>query len=190
MFELSTARLVLRDFIVDDWPAIYAMSQASSVVRYQSWLRLTDQAHARDWIEQAIYHNQLQPRQAYNLAVVQATSGNVLGWLGWGRTSGRSRGDYNFGYALLPKAWNQGYMTEALQAGLKHMFEALSAGFVTGECAKSNRRSARVMEKAGMVLVDEWEETDASSGLTEMHCRYGLQIEQWQVSQQNKAQAK
>lgn len=190
MFELSTTRLVLRDFIVDDWPAIYAMSQASNVVRYQSWLRLTDQVHARDWIGQAIHHNQLQPRQAYNLAVVQATSGNVLGWLGWGRTSDRSRGDYNFGYALLPKAWNQGYMTEALQAGLKHMFEDLSAGYVTGECAKSNRGSARVMEKAGMVLVNEWEEPDVASGLTEINCRYGLQMQQWKVAQQDQTRTK
>lgn len=190
MFQLSTTRLVVRDFVEDDWPAIYRMSQAPDVIRYQSWLRLTSQAHAHDWVQQAIYHNQLQPRQAYKLAVVHATSDDVIGWLGWGRTRDRSRGDYNFGYALVPKVWNQGYMTEALHTGLDYMFEALSARYITGECAKSNRGSARVIEKVGMILVDEWEETDDTTGLTETHCRYGLQIEQWKISQQDLAQKK
>jgi hypothetical protein len=71
MFEQRTDRLVLRDFVEDDRAMVYAMSQAQDLIRYQSWLRLVGEAEARGWVQRAIYHNQLRPRQAYNLAIVQ-----------------------------------------------------------------------------------------------------------------------
>ena len=64
MFEFGTTRLLLRDLVEDDWPTIYALSQAPAVTHYQSWLRLATEAEVRRWVQQAIYHNQLQPRQA------------------------------------------------------------------------------------------------------------------------------
>lgn len=179
MFELDTPRLLLRDFVADDWRAIYAMSQAASVTLYQSWLRLTNEADARHWVQQAIYHNQLQPRQAYNLAVVQRDPHTILGWLGWGVPSDPTRGDYNFGYALLPEAWGHGYMTEALQAAMSYMFEPLAATSVSGECASSNRASARVMEKVGMTRVHQWQENDTTTGKIETYERYMIQVAEW-----------
>jgi [ribosomal protein S5]-alanine N-acetyltransferase len=179
MFELYTARLLLRDLVADDWPAIYAMSQSPAVTQYQSWLRLADETEAREWVQRASYHNQLEPRQAYNLAVVQLEPREVIGWFGWGRPSDRSRGDYSFGYALLPSAWGHGSMSEALQAGLGSMFETLAATLVYGECASSNRASARVMEKAGMALVHQWDEADPATGATETFYRYAMQVAEW-----------
>jgi RimJ/RimL family protein N-acetyltransferase len=179
MFELCTDRLVLRDFIQDDWAMVYAMSQAPSVVRYQSWLRLAGEAEARGWVQQAIYHNQLRPRQAYNLAIVQQAPPEVVGWLGWGRPSDRTHGDYDFGYALLPGVWGRGYMTEALRAAIDYMFGSLAATRIFGECASINPASARVMEKAGMVLVDQWDAIDPATGQAEVHRRYVLDVADW-----------
>jgi len=62
MFECRTPRLILRDFIEDDWTAIFAMSHAPAVTRYQSWLRLANETEAHQWLQQAIHHNQLHPR--------------------------------------------------------------------------------------------------------------------------------
>jgi RimJ/RimL family protein N-acetyltransferase len=70
VFALHTARLLLRDFVEDDAAAVYALSQEPTVTRYQTWLRLASPADARRWVQNAMYHNQLQPRQAYNLAIV------------------------------------------------------------------------------------------------------------------------
>jgi ribosomal-protein-alanine N-acetyltransferase len=179
MFELRTARLVLRDLVEDDWTSIHAMSQESSVIRYQSWLRLTSEADARRWVQQAMRHNQLHPRQAYNLAVVHQAPHQLIGWLGWGRPSDRTRGDYDFGYALLPSAWGQGYMTEALQATIGYLFGSLAATRIFGECARSNRASARVMQKAGMTLIDEWDERDPATDTIEAHHRYAIHVTEW-----------
>jgi ribosomal-protein-alanine N-acetyltransferase len=184
MFELHTTRLVLRDLVEDDWPTIYAMSQTPAVTRYQSWLRLTSEAAARHWVQQAIYHNQLYPRQAYNLAVANLHPHQVIGWLGWGRPSDRSRGDYDFGYALQPAMWGQGYMSEALRAAVDYMFAALAATCVYGECASSNYGSARVMEKAGMTLAQQWQEHDAATGATDTYYHYTLNVMQWRQHKQ------
>lgn len=178
MFELHTPRLVLRDFVEDDWAAIYAMSQSPAVTRYQSWLRIEDEAAAREWVREAMYHNALVPRQAYNLAVVLAASGATIGWFGYGRPSDAARGDFNFGYALLPSEWGRGFMTEVLVAALDYMVDAQGAKLVTAECANSNIGSARVMEKAGMRLVERWDELDDYTGKMEAYRRYALRVGQ------------
>jgi hypothetical protein len=79
------ACLLLRDFVEDDAAAVYALSQEPAVTRYQTWLRLSSPADARQWVQNAIYHNQLQPRQAYNLAIVYQQQ--TVGWIGWGTPS-------------------------------------------------------------------------------------------------------
>ena len=179
MFELTTPSLLLRDFVEDDWRAVYTMSQEPTVTRYQSWLRLASEDAARVWVTKAMHHNQLQPRVAYNLAVIERNDQHIVGWFGWGLSSDPSHGDISFGYALLPEYWGRGYMTEALQAGLAYMFAHLGAHRVHGECASSNRGSARVMEKNGMALVDRWQETDEHAGVTEEQWRYAITKEAW-----------
>jgi hypothetical protein len=57
MFAYATARLILRDFIEDEWQAIDALSQAPAATRYQSWLRLADLSEAQQWVQRAIHHN-------------------------------------------------------------------------------------------------------------------------------------
>jgi [ribosomal protein S5]-alanine N-acetyltransferase len=177
MLILQTARLILRDFIEDDWHAIYALSHAPTVTQYQTWLRLPNEAAARQWIHNAIYHNQLEPRHAYNLAIVNQQQ--VIGWIGWGQPSDRTQGDYDFGYALLPSVWGHGYMTEALDTAITYMFEMLNAERIVGECASSNESSARVMEKVGMLRVATWNEQNDVTGMLEEQYRYALAREDW-----------
>ena len=53
------------------------------------------------------------------------------------------------GYAIHPSYWNQGYATEALEAGIAYFFEKGFSEVYAG-AFKTNRASTRVMEKAGM----------------------------------------
>lgn len=177
MFAVRTARLLLRDFVEADYTAIYVLSQEPAVTRYQTWLHLATIADARRWVHDVIYHNRLQPRQAYNLAIVEEQQ--VIGWIGWGRPDDPALGDYSFGYALHPVAWGQGYMTEALRAACDVMFNALDADRIVGECASSNQASARVMEKVGMQVVHTWQERNAQTGAYEEQRRYAASKTAW-----------
>ncbi len=171
-FCLETERLLLRDFIEEDWAAIHALSREASVTAFQSWLRLDDEEAARRWVGGTIFHNGLRPRHAYNLAVSLKASGQVIGWLGWGKPSRQELGDLDFGYGLSPAFWGQGLMSEALAAAVDFMFRVQKAEVVFGECDSVNIASARVMEKAGLRLVAEWNEVDEESGATVKMQRY------------------
>lgn len=182
-FCLETDRLLLRDLSEEDWRAIYALSREASVTEFQSWLRLDDEMAARRWVGDAIFHNSLQPRNAYNLAVTLKRTGQVIGWLGWGKSSRPERGDVDFGYALLPAFWGRGYMSEALRAAVDWMFRVQQAGVVYGECDSINPASARVMEKAGLRLVAEWSDVDEESGGTVTMQRYAARRDEFLASQ-------
>jgi ribosomal-protein-alanine N-acetyltransferase len=173
MLQIETPRLVLRDLQEADWEMVYAMSQAEAVTRYQTWLRLADDAAAQEWVRAAMYHNGLVPRMGYNQAIVCRNDGRAVGWIGWGRPSAPEEaraGVMDFGYALLPEAWGQGYMTEALRAVVDYCFGSLGAQAVRGDCNSANVASARVMQKAGLALQAEGDETDDSGA--PMRCQH------------------
>jgi len=65
-------------------------------------------------------------------------------------------------------------MTETLKCGIKYMFEELNANIVSDHCVDDNPGSARVMEKAGLVLTKEWEEINKETQKTEKHKFYSI----------------
>jgi ribosomal-protein-alanine N-acetyltransferase len=180
MFEVRTARLILRDLVSEDKPFIQRMAREPAITRYQSWLRLDTEEAVQQWVENVVFHNRQQPRDAYNLIIREAGAGHAIGWIGWGHSDVPQYGDYSFGYALLPSYWGRGYMTEALQAGLAFLFGTLGAHAVTDCCESGNVGSRRVMEKAGMRLATQWtEETD--SGDTVEYLRFVIQAAEWRA---------
>src|SRR5687768_14139584 len=94
-FQLLTPRLILRDFVAADWSLIYALSREVEVTRYQTWLRLSSEAEAQQWVQNAIDHNRCVPRYAYNLAIVAQADATAIGWIGWGRAADPTVGDHD-----------------------------------------------------------------------------------------------
>ena len=178
LFQIRTARLILRDIVEEDTPLIQQMAQEPAIIRYQSWLKLDSEEEVRQWVHRAVFHNTQQPRDAYNLIVVERGTHQSIGWIGWGHSDDPTYGEYSFGYALLPKYWGRGYMTEALQAGITFMFETLQAQAITDYCDSSNEASRRVMEKAGMTQVAQWTE-ETGSGVTVEYLRFAIQKSEW-----------
>lgn len=183
MFQLLTPRLVLRDVIVDDWTFVHALSAEPLVTRYQTWLRLPTAQDAQRWVADVTHHNALEPRVAYNLAIVERATEQGMGWIGWGPPSSGDPLPYNFGYALLPTFWHRGYMTEAVRVMLQWAFEHAQRASIFGECAASNGASRRVMEKAGLRLVAHWAEPDEVTGEPQAHLRFAMTMQEWRAAQ-------
>ncbi len=174
MFRLDTPRIVLRDLTDADVELIARMAREPSIIRYQSWLRLDSPEDLQRWVRDAVHHNSLQPREAYNLVIEERATGQPVGWIGWGRPSDPQQGDYSFGYALLPGYWGRGYMTEALRAAIRFMFVALGASRISDFCECGNVASARVMEKCGMSPVERWAELSEDNECIE-YVRYAIE---------------
>jgi len=172
MLKLETERLILRDLIPDDCTLFLAMSNEEKITKYQKWFM--GENGCQQWLEEAIKHNERIPRFAYNMAIVLKNNRQAIGWIGWGAHDLEKR-EYSFGYALLPEFWEKGIMTEALKCGIKYMFEELNANIVSDHCVDDNPGSARVMEKAGLVLTKEWEEINKETQKLEKHKFYSIE---------------
>ena len=58
------------------------------------------------------------------------------------------------GFSVKRACWGLGYATEALNAVLEYLTENEGISRVTAWCASENTGSGRVLEKAGMILVN------------------------------------
>lgn len=193
--DIETDRLHVRDLEEADLPAIHELQTDPLVRRFVGWPLIETEEDSRIWLSNTLAHNAAQPRFAHSCAIPHRSQGAVAGWIGFGQPSeGEKFGDLDFGYAILPRFWNQGLMTEALRGTLAFIFTApgvvvvregehprtRAAKSVFGECAVANPASARVMEKAGMRRVADLVDPSAHTEETRHKYRYFIDRGTWE----------
>lgn len=149
--ELTTERLVLREFVEDDWTAVWAYQVDPRYLRYYHQSTRSE-ADARAFVQMFVRQQFARPRSKFQLAMILRTSGELIGNCGIRLALGRD-GSADLGYEVAPDHWGRGYATEAARAMLAFGFEQLDLRRVTADCIADNRASARVLEKLGMTLV-------------------------------------
>jgi ribosomal-protein-alanine N-acetyltransferase len=174
--ELTTPRLLIRDFLPTDLADVHAMRADPEVAEFMDFAPETLE-QSREWLEGVIHHNALRPREAYNLAVVHRAGARVIGWVGTGRSSRYpdDPGEFGVGYMLARPYWGRGLTPEALEAVLVLAFETLGATRVSAWCWADNAASARVMAKAGMQLVRTYDRTEPKSREARPALEYAIQ---------------
>jgi len=142
---LSTNRLVLRAFTMEDLADFYEYCKDPDTGIHAGWKPHESMEESRD-----ILHHFIQEREVW--AICEKQSGKVIGSIGLHRDSKRRR-NFNqcrmMGYVLSKAYWGQGLMTEAAKEVLRHAFEDLKLEMVTISHFSYNQRSARVIEKLG-----------------------------------------
>jgi len=146
--RLETERLVLREFVEDDWRALYAMESQPDVVRYQS-NDVHDEQRSRTYVTDSIASARAEPRMIFELAITTRGDEAYLGRVG----VRRSESDPRLGelwFVVSPAEQGKGYVTEAARALIGHAFAEVGMHRIYGDCDPRNPASARVMEKLGM----------------------------------------
>jgi ribosomal-protein-alanine N-acetyltransferase len=151
--ELITDRLVLREFVEDDWPAVLAYQSDPLYLRYTQWTERTPEA-VQSFVQVFIAQQEQQPRSKYQLVVTFKPTGQLIGNCGIrleppGVLSGEAH-EAEIGYELAPAHWGQGYATEAAREIVRFGFEELRAHRIGAWCVAENIASAHVLEKLGM----------------------------------------
>ncbi len=146
--ELRTARLLLREFVADDWPALHAVESLPEVARYQDFAPRTPE-ESRDYVLGAVAGAAEDPRLTYDLAVVLLAGDRLVGRVGLGITEPDMR-EAVLWFTLHPAEWGQGYITEAARALVNAGFRELHLHRICAECDPENIGSWRVLEKIGM----------------------------------------
>lgn len=146
--ELQTNRLLLRRFIFSDVDNVYKnWTNDDEVTHFLSWpthKSVNDtKAVLEKWIENYSKNN------FYQWAIVLKEINEPIGTIGIIFISD----DYKMvtaGYCIGKQWWNQGIMSETLNAIIKFFFEEVNANRVEAWHDPNNQNSGKVMAKCGM----------------------------------------
>ncbi|WP_269531092.1 GNAT family N-acetyltransferase [Chitinimonas sp. BJYL2] len=146
MLPISTARLILRDFQQDDAAAYVSVRSGEHFAAHYP-AEAVSPAFTRALLARFLADQQLVPRTRWQLAIVVATTGELIGSCGLRR---EPAGYWSVGYELAESHWGQGYAQEAMQALLAAGRNTLKVQWLRAECHPENGRSMRLAHKLGL----------------------------------------
>ena len=146
--EITTERLVLREFELDDWRAALAYQQDPLYLEYYPQLTRSE-SDAKEFVQLFLDEQADSPRRRFQLAVVLRESGEFIGNCGI-RRKPENDWEADIGYEIAPAHWRFGYATEGAAALVDHGFSEMGLHRISSWCIAENGASARVLEKLGL----------------------------------------
>ncbi len=145
---LTTKRLLLREFVEDDWHAVLAYQSDPRYFRYYSFTQRSAE-DAQAFVHRFISWQKERPRTRFQLAVTLPAEGRLIGSCGV-RMVANDAVEAELGYEFDPSFWGQGYATEAARTMAAYGFKQLELHRIWAACLAENIASVRVLEKIGM----------------------------------------
>jgi RimJ/RimL family protein N-acetyltransferase len=142
---IQTPRLLLREFLLADAAAFYAMNLDPEVIRYTGDRPFASIAEAERFIRA---YDQYQRFGYGRWSVIEKATGEYLGFCGL--KFHPDTGETDLGYRLMRRYWGLGLATEASKACLAYGFNGLDLTSIVGRVREDNPASIRVLEKTGM----------------------------------------
>lgn len=179
VMEIKTKRLILREFVMEDWPEVLAYQ---SDPRYQRFYPFTDKTpeEAQAFVQMFLDQQKEQPRRKFQLAAMLRPNRSLIGNCGI-RLDSHNTEKADIGFEFSPEYWGKGYATEAAHAMVHFGFKILKLHKIGAWCIANNRGSARVLEKLGMQLEGRLRENEYFKGRWWDTLMYGLLKSEWQV---------
>ncbi|MBI5773222.1 MAG: GNAT family N-acetyltransferase [Verrucomicrobia bacterium] len=146
---ICTPRLLLREFVTADFPAVHALLSCPQVMEFSPTGPLSS-AQCRDRLDGFI--------TAYaeygfgKWAIVTQELGEVIGYCGLELTAIDGPPVPELGFRLRAESWGQGYATEAARGALDHGFDILGFRDLLAFVEPANFRSVRVLTKLGFAF--------------------------------------
>lgn len=144
--EIETERLLLRETMPEDAPAIYRLFADPLVTRYYDLESYTSIEQAEALID--FFDESFEMERAIRWGIERKSDGVLMGTCGyvWLRPH---RGE--IGYDLHSDFWRQGYMSEALDAILDFGFTELGLNRVEALTMLENEASGGLLRSLGFV---------------------------------------
>jgi RimJ/RimL family protein N-acetyltransferase len=179
---LETERLVLRRFTEADVDNLFDLDGDPEVMRFLTGGKPTP----RDVILNETLPRFLRYYERFEgfgfWAAIEKSTGEFLGWFEFRPPKGGGPGEIELGYRLKKSAWSKGYATEGSRALIRKGFTEFGVRRVFAQTMAVNSASRRVMEKAGLTLVQtfyhEWPEPIEGSEYGEVE--YALTKADWE----------
>ncbi|MCG9696198.1 GNAT family N-acetyltransferase [Shewanella sp. Isolate11] len=155
---IDTPRLMMREFTLDDAAAVLRFATDPQVNRYTGDSgRIASIEDARQLIETAWLSAYRQHGFA-RYALICKQDSQLIGFCGIKVEPllNRGAGGIDIGYRMLPDYWGRGYATEAVKACIDYAHQHLGISKIEAEVLLDNIASQRVLEKAGMTLMESY----------------------------------
>ncbi len=147
--RIETERLILRRYVVEDAEDMYKnWASDPEVTAFLSWPTHADVSVTKGILENWVSH--YDEGRTYNWGITLKGNDHVIGNIAVVERSERTC-SYELGYCLGRGYWGRGIMPEALRAVIQYLFaEEKDLNRVYASHDLRNKKSGRVMEKAGM----------------------------------------
>lgn len=144
---LETDRLVLRKIQNDDAQALFegcfSVPEVTKYLRYDTHKNIEETYRVM-----ARWEKEYERPDKYFWVITLKESGLPIGTVGAGVHDNDRCAD--FGYQIAKSMWNKGYMTEALDAIIKFLFEEVGVNRIEAFHSVANPASGAVMRRCGM----------------------------------------
>ena len=145
--ELKGARILLREFEPQDVGALHVIHSDPRVLRYYV-PDVGTLEHTHMLVQRFIAWANENPRQNFQLAIVDPTTNRVLGSCGV-RTKGCSSGDAEFGIGIVPERWGTGIAQDAAKTILSFGFSELGLKEVRAVAVSDNDAVTKFARRIG-----------------------------------------
>ena len=145
MSTLTTERLILRPWSMNDLDDLYEYSSDTRVGPMAGWKPHSSKEEAKNALERYI-------TQQYHWAVVLKEENKVVGAVKLNPDN--NRGNFfakSISFVLSPTYWGKGIMTEAARSVIEYAFDELKTDLLSAFHYDGNCRSERVIKKCGFV---------------------------------------
>lgn len=145
---LTTARLVLRPFTLDDVDPLYEILQQEDIMAYFPGAKAPPRAAVERLVQAQLREWEERGYGWWAVAEKDQPAHPILGWCGLGYLPDTD--ETEVAYLLSKDVWGQGYATEGARASVEWGFSTLDLTEIVGIVHPENVASQRVLEKLGM----------------------------------------
>jgi len=160
---LETDRLILREFLLSDAEAFFAMDSNPNVHQYL-WNKPVQKMEETIEIIEFV-RKQYTENGIGRFAMILKETNEFIGWAGLKFNTEIVNNETNFydiGYRLVEKFWGKGYASEATFAWLKYAFETMNIKTIEAAAHTENGASNRILQKIGMQMTEQYLEDGIS----------------------------
>lgn len=172
--QLTTERLILREFLESDATALMELESDPEVLKYIGTPVLTSPDQCREII--ASIRRQYERVGIGRWVVSDKFTGRFLGWAGlkYEEEVRPEKAYWDLGYRLVRRSWGKGYATEASAEWLRYGFRVMKLPMIGAAAHIENAGSNRVLEKLGFQKAGKF------TPFGSPHFWYELRQHEWQ----------
>lgn len=154
--QLTTPRLIIRDFRESDFNALRAIEAHPDTYFFEDFD--PSEETTRLQLEKMLAHQNETSRKYYRLGITIPPQDVVMGRISLVLTNEAIR-EWEIGWANHPDEWGKGFAVEAARGMLGFAFEKLGAHRIIAISHAANKASIRVIEKLAMTREGHLRET-------------------------------